>query len=143
MFTSEKNNKAVLRTLLIYVGISAFVAIFGFVYEMFSNHVYSASMMFAFRYPLILGCVMYFFIFLLHTKRVPGLLVSCLYHFGVAMATCKAIFTGVIEIYGTTNTLMTNIYTVLAWVFVLLSMSLYVFILVYWTINNKPEMKAE
>ena len=143
MFTSEKNSKQVRRTMFIYLGIGAFVALFGAVYELNSHNVFSAAMVFACRYPLILGALMYLFMYFLPTKKVPGILVACIYHFGVAMATTKAIFIGVIDIYGTTNRVMVTVYTILAWVFVLLGLALYIIILVYWTIKNKPRLEIE
>ena len=143
MFTSEKNSKKVMKTLFIYLGVTAFVMLFSGVYEINSHNVYSASMVFAFRYPLILGVGMYFAMRYLPTSKVPGTLPACIYAFGVAMATVRAIFIGVVDIYGTTNINMVAIYTVLAWIFVIAGVSLYVGILIYGIIDRHKHPKVE
>lgn len=143
MFTSEKNKKAVLRTLFIYLGIAAFIGLFSGIYEFFSHNVYSAAMVFAFRYPLILGAGMYLILYFVPTSRVPGILPAAIYHFGVGIAAAKAIFIGVIDIYGTTNEPMVTTYTVLAWIFVLLSLALYIFIIVFWTVKKDQQVETE
>lgn len=130
MFTSEKISKNVMRTLFIYIGVTLFIGLFSTIYEINSHKVYSASMVFAFVYPLVLGVGMYTLIRLLPTKRVPGMLPATIYHFGVAMATVRSIFVGVLEIYGTTNRAMVAIYTVLALCFTIVGLGLYLFILI-------------
>ena len=132
-----------MRTLFIYAGITAFVMLFSGVYEINSHNVYSASMVFAFRYPLILGVGMYLAMRFMPTDRVPGTIPACIYAFGVAMATVRAIFIGVIDIYGTTNKNMVLIYTILAWVFVLLGVGLYLFILIYGTVQKNKANKEQ
>ena len=87
-------------------------------------------MVFAFRYPLILGVGMYLAIRFLPTDKVPGMLPATIYHFGVAMATVRSIFVGVLEIYGTTNRAMVTAYTIIALVFVIVGVGLYLFILI-------------
>ena len=143
MFTSEKKAKNVMRTLFIYVGITLFVMLFAGIYEFNSNNVYSAAMVFAFRYPLILGVGMYLVMRFMPTDIVPGILPASIYAFGVAMATMRAIFIGVVDIYGTSNKAMLNTYTVLAWVFVILGVSLYLFILIYGTVKKSKETKEQ
>ena len=143
MFTSEKKAKNVMRTLVIYVGITLFVMLFAGIYEFNSNNVYSAAMVFAFRYPLILGVGMYLVMRFMPTDIVPGILPASIYAFGVAMATMRAIFIGVVDIYGTSNKAMLNTYTVLAWVFVILGVSLYLFILIYGTVKKSKETKEQ
>ena len=143
MFTSEKKTKNIMRTLFIYVGITLFVMLFSGIYEFNSNNVYSAAMVFAFRYPLILGVGMYLAMRFMPTDIVPGILPASIYAFGVAMATMRAIFIGVIDIYGTTNKQMVNTYTVLAWIFVILGVSLYLFILIYGTVKKNKESKEQ
>lgn len=139
LFTSEKNKKAVLRTLFIYLGIAAFIGLFSGIYEFFSHNVYSAAMVFAFRYPLILGAGMYLAIYFIPTKRVPGILPACAYHFGVGMATARSIFIGVIDIYGTTNQVMVNVYTILSLIFIIIAVPTYLFIVTYWTFKKEKE----
>lgn len=139
MFTSEKISKNVMRALYIYIGVTLFIGLFSTIYEINSHKVYSASMVFAFIYPLVLGVGMYTLIRFLPTKRVPGMAPATIYHFGVAMATVRSIFIGVLEIYGTTNRAMVNIYTVLAIVFVLVGLGLYLFILIKGIIERRKE----
>ena len=141
MFISEKNNKAVMHTLFIYVGVTLFVMLFSGIYEFNSHNVYSAAMVFAFRYPLILGVGMYLSIRFMPTNIVPGTLPASIYALGVAMCTMRAIFIGVIDIYGTTNKPMVNAYTVLAWIFILIGLSLYLFILIYGSVKKNKEAK--
>ena len=130
MFTSEKISKNVMRTLFIYVGVTLFIGLFSTIYEINSHNVYSASMVFAFRYPLVLGVGMYLAMRFLPTDKVPGMVPATIYHFGVAMATVRSIFIGVLEIYGTTNRIMVAIYTVIALIFLIVGVGLYLFILI-------------
>ena len=139
MFTSEKISKNVMRTLYIYIGVTLFIGLFSTIYEINSHKVYSASMVFAFVFPLVLGVGMYLLIRLLPTKRVPGILPATIYHFGVAMATVRNIFIGVLEIYGTTNKNMVAAYTIIMWISLSAGLALYLFILIYWTIKTKKE----
>lgn len=136
MFTSERNNKQVIRTLFIYIGVTLFVALFGFIYELNSNNVFAFEMAFAWRYPLVLGVGMYLVMRFIPSKNVPGLLTACAYHTGVGIVTMRSIFIGVIKIYGTTNILMTNIYTILSWLLVFPMVVIYLFIIIYWFIKR-------
>ena len=130
MFTSEKISKNVMRTLFIYIGVTLFIGLFSTIYEINSHNVYSASMVFAFRYPLVLGVGMYLAMRFLPTDKVPGMVPATIYHFGVAMATVRSIFIGVLEIYGTTNRAMVTIYTIIALIFLIVGVGLYLFILI-------------
>ena len=103
LFISEKNNKQVLRTLIIYIGITLFTALFGFIYELNSNNVFAFEMAFAWRYPLVLGVGMYAALRFLPIKRVPGILTASAYNFGVGIITMRSIFIGVIKILSKTN----------------------------------------
>ena len=143
MFISEKNNKQVLRTLFIYIGVTLFIALFGLIYELNSNNVYAFEMAFAWRYPLILGVGMYLFIRFMPTSKVPGLLPASAYHFGVGIITVRSIFTGVIKIYGTTNAAMSNTYTVLSFLFVPPMVIIYLVIIIMWTVKKEKESMAE
>ena len=87
-------------------------------------------MVFAFRYPLVLGVGMYLAMRFLPTDKVPGMVPATIYHFGVAMATVRSIFIGVLEIYGTTNRIMVAIYTIIALIFLIVGVGLYLFILI-------------
>ena len=125
-----------MRTLLIYAGITLFVALFGFIYEINSNNVYSADMAFAWIYPLILGVGMYLLMRFLPTNIVPGLVPACIYATGVGFATMRSIFLGVINIYGTTNKNMVVVYTVLSWFFVAVGLISFLIILIYGLVNS-------
>ena len=128
--------------MFIYLGVAAFVALFGGIYELNSHNVYSAAMVFAWRYPLILGVGMYLAMRFMPSDRVPGILPASVYAFGVAMCTMRSIYIGVIDIYGTTNRAMETTYTVLAWAFILLGLNLYIFILIYGVANKIKEKRA-
>ncbi len=92
-----------IRTRNIYLGVSIFVALFGFIYEMFSHRVYSAHMMFAFAFPLLGGFLPYMF-FAIDGKSIsPRTLSASFYNAGIAALTTGSIFHGILEIYGTTS----------------------------------------
>ena len=142
MFISEKNNKKVMRTLFVYIGVTLFVALFGIIYELNSNNVYAFEMAFAWIYPLIFGVTMYLALRLVPTRNVPGLLPACGYHLGVGIVTMRSIFIGVIRIYGTTNNAMTTTYTVLSWVLMPSMIVIYLIIIVLGFLKEK-EPKTE
>ena len=142
MFTSEKISKNVMRTLYIYIGVTLFIGLFSTIYEINSHKVFSAAMVFAFIYPLIFGVGMYTLIRFLPTKRVPGMAPATIYQFGVAMATVRSIFIGVLEIYGTTNKVMVSVYTIVARIFLLVGLGLYLFILIKGIIEKHKENKG-
>lgn len=143
MFISEKNNKQTLRTLFIYIGVTLFVALFGIVYELNSNNVYAFEMAFAWRYPLVLGVGMYAALRFLPIRRVPGILTASVYNFGVGIITMRSIFIGVIKIYGTTNALMTNMYTVLSWLLVPPMFVIYLVIIITELVKRRKSTEAE
>ena len=134
MFTSEKISKNVMRTLFIYIGVTLFIGLFSTIYE-----INNASMICAFIYPLVLGVGMYLAIRFIPTDKVPGMIPATIYHFGVAMCTVRSIFIGVLEIYGTTNRAMVAIYTVLAWLFIIVGLGLYLFILIKGIIDKRKK----
>lgn len=139
MFTSEKISKNVMRTLFIYIGVTLFIGLFSTIYEINSHNVINASMICAFIYPLVLGVGMYLAIRFIPTDKVPGMVPATIYHFGVAMCTVRSIFIGVLEIYGTTNRAMVAIYTVLAWLFIIVGLGLYLFILIKGIIDKRKK----
>lgn len=112
--------------MVLYLGIIAFIALFGIVYEQFSHNVHTFYMWFAWIWPLIFGFIPYLLLYVLKAKRVPGLLTESVYNFGVAMLTVRSVFKGVIIIYNTTNDAMVLFYTILAVVALLLGAALYV-----------------
>ena len=80
-----------------WFSISLFCLLFGQIYELFAHGVMSASMIFMFLYPLLLGFVPCVILKKLHMK-MP----SRLWQDGVLILTCGSLIRGVIEIYGTT-----------------------------------------
>ena len=100
--------------MLVYLGITAFIALFGFVYEQFSHNVHTFYMWFAWIWVLGFGFVPYLLFYLLPIKRVPGLISESIYNFGVAMITFRSIYKGVIIIYNTTGEDMIMAYTIIS-----------------------------
>lgn len=100
--------------MLVYLGITAFIALFGFVYEQFSHNVHTFYMWFAWIWVLGFGFVPYLLFYLLPIKRVPGLISESIYNFGVAMITFRSIYKGVIIIYNTTGDDMIMAYTIIS-----------------------------
>ena len=114
MFTSADNKKVLLRRMLMYLGITAFIALFGCVYEQFSHNVHTVYMWFAWIWVLGFGVIPYALMYFLPVKWVPGTLSESLYNLGVAMLTVRSIYMGVIIIYNTTGDNMALLYLVLA-----------------------------
>ena len=137
MFISEKNRKTVLKELILYIGITAFIALFGFVYEQFSHGVNSNYMWFAWVWVLGFGVIPYLALYFLPIKRVPGTLTECVYNLGVAVLTTRSIFLGVLQIYGKTNSKMVVVYTILAIVLLVTGVALYI----YGLFTKKEETK--
>ena len=107
MFTSDtdKVSQNAYRTALIYLAVTIFCVLLGFVYELNSNHVYSYFMLYAFAFPLLGGVLPFFLAGFFKPKEYPSLTVRCLWHCGIATLTTGSVFKGVLEIYGTTNAL--------------------------------------
>ena len=99
-------------------------------------------MVFAFLYPLIFGVGMYTLLRLIPIAKVPGVIPSTIYNFGVAMLTVRSIFIGVLDIYGTTNKMMVTIYTVLALTFIIIGFGLYLFIIIKGIIEKHRKSKG-
>ena len=111
--------------MILYIGITAFIALFGFVYEQFSHDVHTFYMWFAWIWPLGFGFIPYLLFYLLPIKRIPGTISECVYNFGVAMLTMRSIYKGVIIIYNTTGEAMILAYTIIAIVSLLIGAILY------------------
>ena len=137
MFTLEKNPKTVLKELILYIGITAFIALFGFVYEQFSHGVNSNYMWFAWVWVLGFGVIPYLALYFLPIKKVPGTITECVYNLGVAILTTRSIFLGVLQIYGKTNSKMVVVYTILAIVLLVAGAALYI----YGLFTKKEETK--
>ena len=124
--------------MLMYLGITAFIALFGCVYEQFSHNVHTFYMWFAWIWVLGFGFVPYLLLYLLPIKQMPGYLTECVYNFGVAMITFRSIYKGVIIIYNTTGDDMIMAYTVLAIIGLASGLVLYIIGLL---LNKKQESK--
>ncbi len=81
-----------------------FLALFGAVYETFSHEVYSYFMIYSFAIPLILGVLVYAVMLLMN--RTPGKTFLNLWNSGIAALSVGCLFKGVLDIYGTTNSLI-------------------------------------
>jgi len=119
-----------LRRVILYVGIMAFIALFGIVYEQFSHGVNSNYMWFAWVW-VSFGLIPYLFFYLVPIKYAPGTLTESVYNLGVAMVTVRSIFIGVMAIYGKTNIRLEVTYTVLSILFLSLGFLMYVIPLLY------------
>lgn len=107
MYTSDTDRmrKRAGKTALVYLLAALLCALFGAVYEMFSHEVYSHWMIYAFVFPLAGGTLPFLILSLGRGGTYPNALVSNLYHCGIATLTVGSILCGVLEIYGTTNSL--------------------------------------
>lgn len=108
--TSDINiRKFSFHTSKVYLFLSIFCGIFAAIYEYFSHNVYSNYMIFAFLIPLVGGCFVFLLLGLLvkQNKHFPSSFSRNLYHASLATLTVGSLFQGVLEIYGTTNQLMT------------------------------------
>ncbi len=90
------------RLTLNYLFMTAFWALFGFIYEMFSHGVFSPFMMGAFLIPLLFGLLPVTLLGL-HKKQVKCPAAAGFWHGGIWMFTLGAVSRGALEIYGTTN----------------------------------------
>lgn len=90
----------------VYLIISIFCVLFGAVYEHFSHEVYSGYMIYAFLFPLLGGTLPFYGMSLLFCPLTPERLTLNLYNSGIATLTVGSILKGVLEIYGTTNSLV-------------------------------------
>ena len=93
------------KTALVYLILSVFCALFGAVYELFSHEVYSFYMLYAFGFPLVGGALPYGILSAFHLSKSSSALARNLYHSGIATLTVGSIVRGVLDIYGTTNSL--------------------------------------
>lgn len=108
MFISQLNleKEAYLKTAYVYLLISLFCALFGAVYELFSHEVYSFYMIYAFVFPLAGGVLPFLLMGMEKLSKRPSAISCNLYHAGISTLTVASILSGIVEIYGTTNTLI-------------------------------------
>lgn len=127
LFTLESNKNALRIRVLIYTGITLFIALFGAVYEQFSHNVHTAYMWFAWAWVLGFGLIPYLLLYLLPIKKMPGQITECVYNLGVAMITVRSIYIGVILIYNTTGDDMILAYTIISIVLLSLGVLMYTY----------------
>lgn len=89
-----------------YLLFTAFCAVFGFVYELFSHDVFSPFMGLLFLFPLLLGAFPFYLLGLFSASKLPGVLSRYAYHSGIATLTLGSLLTGVFDIYGTSAPLV-------------------------------------
>lgn len=104
LFISARNRKKSFIIVLAYVGITAFIAVFGAVYEQYSHNVHTPYMWYAWVWVLGFGLIPHVLLWLLPIKYVPGILPGCFYNCGVAMITSRSIYIGVVTISNTPDT---------------------------------------
>ena len=102
---TERKASEAAKTALVYLILSVFCALFGAVYESFSHDVYSFYMIYAFGFPLVGGALPYGILSAFHISKSSSALARNLYHSGIATLTVGSIVRGVLDIYGTTNSL--------------------------------------
>lgn len=119
----KKQRKSMASTGFVYLFLSLFCTLFGAVYEYFSHEVYSYYMLYAFVFPLA-GGVLPFFLLALGDFPLPDRVSFNLYHSGIASLTVGSIVQGILEIYGTTNRLV-SVYWIAGLLFVGLGVCFY------------------
>lgn len=124
--TSDINiSRRAAKTAFVYLLFALFCMFFGAVYELFSHEVYSFYMIYAFAFLLVGGTLPFFIISLLEQMLYPGTFARNLYHSGIATFTVGSIIQGVLDIYGTTNSL-TRLYWYIGGSLILLGIVSYV-----------------
>ena len=94
---------------IVYSVISILLMIFGLVYEQFSHEVYSNYMIYAFAIPQVIGMLPSMLYSLSIIKKLPNRISVNLHNAAIATITVYSIIRGILEIYGTTNSLI-NLY---------------------------------
>ena len=102
---TDRVKKRAAKTALAYLLAALFCALFGAVYELFSHEVYSFYMIYAFAFPLAGGALPFLVLSLKRGGKYPNGFVRNFYHAGIATLTVGSLLCGVLEIYGTTNSL--------------------------------------
>ena len=93
--------------------------IFGIIYESFSHNVYSNYMMYAFLIPLF-GMVVYGIIYIFELNKYYSEFAMKIFNSSIITFTFGSVIKGVLEIYGTTNKLIT-IYLIFGIIMIILS----------------------
>ena len=106
MISSTSSNKSAKKGLFIYIGVTIFAGIFSFVYELFSHQVYSNFMVYLFVVPLVLGVIPNALALAIPRLNVGSAWQKTAQAFAVTTLSVGSILQGIVEIYGTTNSLI-------------------------------------
>ena len=104
----ESKQTVCIRNAFRYLLVTVFCALFSAVYEAFSHGVYAYGMLYAFAFPLM-GGLLPALLLMKRDGELPADLSMQLWHFGISALTVGALFSGALEIYGTTSRL-TSVY---------------------------------
>ena len=106
MFISDiSKSRAALRIAANYAIAALICLVIGIVYELFSHGVFSVLMVGAFTVPLIFGALPNLVIGLAGFKE-PGYAAENVYACGIVSLTTGFMINGVLDIFGTTNSLL-------------------------------------
>lgn len=112
------------RQSVAYLGFTIFCCVFGIIYEHFSHDVYSLYMLYAFLIPLFLGLIISVILCIINENYLPTRIPVNLYNASICTLTVYSIFKGVLEIYGTTNSLI-QIYLYVGVLLLIVSLIIY------------------
>ena len=106
MFASpvESPRDICLRLSVRYLLVTILCALFGAVYELFSHGVYAYGMLYGFAFPLV-GGVLPALLLAQRNDKLPSDVPRQLWHFGISALTVGSLFSGALEIYGTSSSL--------------------------------------
>ena len=102
----------VIRTILIYLGITLFCAFFSWVYEQHSHGVYSNYMIYVFLFPLVGGVLLFSVLGVSKRLPKPSRFSLNAHHAGIATLALGSALQGALEIYGTTSGYITGYWMV-------------------------------
>ena len=137
MFASpvEHDQNTCTRIAFRYLVITILTALFGAAYEVFSHGVYAYGMLYAFAFPL-LGGALPALLWQRAGRSMPSYSTLQLWHFGISALTVGSLFSGALEIYGTSSRL-TMVYWLTGGACLLLSVLTILFIP---AINNEKTL---
>ena len=113
------------RIALNYLIASTACAAVGLIYELFSHGVLSSYMVLGWVFPFVLGTIPNFLIRITGAKG-PGSAAENIYACGVATLTAGCMLKGVLEIFGTTNSML-KVYPIVALALIAAGALLYLF----------------
>lgn len=94
------------KTAIRFLEFSISCIVFSVIYEAFSHQVYSGYMIGAFLFPLVGGFIPMVVFYKIKDLFFPNVFARYMYYSGIVTMTVGSIFQGVLDIYGTTNSLM-------------------------------------